>query len=69
MKKLIIALVVIVIFFIIFLLLGPFYIIDEGEQAVVIRFGRIVEVNTEAGLKLKTPLVDNVRRYSKRILS
>jgi modulator of FtsH protease HflC len=69
MKKLIIAVVVIVIFFIIFLLLGPFYIIEEGEQAVVIRFGKIVEVETEAGLKIKTPLVDNVRRYSKRILS
>ena len=69
MKKLIIALVVIVIFFIIFLLLGPFYIIEEGEQAVVIRFGKIVEVEQEAGLKIKTPLVDNVRRYSKKILS
>jgi membrane protease subunit HflC len=69
MKKLIIALVVIVIFFIIFLLLGPFYILEEGEQAVVIRFGRIVTVEQEAGLKIKTPLVDNVRRYSKKILS
>ncbi len=69
MQKLIIALVVIVIFFIIFLLLGPFYIIEEGEQAVVIRFGKIVEVEQEAGLKIKTPLVDNVRRYSKKILS
>ena len=69
MKKLIVALVVIVVFFIIFLLLGPFYILDEGEQAVVIRFGKIVKVDTEAGLHIKTPLVDGVRRYSKKILS
>ncbi len=69
MKKLIIVLVVIVIFFIIFLLLGPFYIIEEGEQAVVLRFGKIIETETEAGLKIKAPLVDNVKRYSKKILA
>lgn len=69
MKKLIVVLVVIVIFFIIFLLLGPFYIIEEGEQAVVLRFGRIISTQTEAGLKIKAPLIDNVRRYSKKILA
>ncbi len=69
MKKLITVLVVVVIFFIIFLLLGPFYIIEEGQQAVVLRFGRIISTQTEAGLKIKAPLVDNVRRYSKKILA
>ncbi|OQX28485.1 MAG: HflC protein [Spirochaeta sp. LUC14_002_19_P3] len=49
--------------------LRPFFIIPEGEQAVVTRFGRIVEVHTEAGLKLKLPAVDKVTRYSKKILS
>jgi modulator of FtsH protease HflC len=69
MKKLIVVLVILVIFLIIFLLLGPFYILSEGEQAVVLRFGKLVTVQTDAGLKIKTPLVDNVRRYSKKILS
>ena len=69
MKKLITVLVIVVIFFIIFLLLGPFYVIEEGEQAVVLRFGRIISTQTEAGLKIKAPLVDNVRRYSKKILA
>ncbi len=49
--------------------LGPLYIVPEGEQAVVTRFGAIVKVETEAGLKFKMPFVDNVSRYSARILS
>lgn len=69
MKKLITTLVIIAVVLIIFLLLGPFYTIQEGEQAVVLRFGRIISTSTEAGLKFKTPLVDNVTRYSKKILA
>ena len=49
--------------------LGPFYIVPEGEQAVVTRFGKIVKTETEAGLKFRMPFVDNISRYSKRILS
>ena len=49
--------------------LGPFYIVPEGEQAVVTRFGKIVKTETQAGLKFRVPFVDNVSRYSNRILS
>ena len=52
-----------------FLFLGPFYVIEEGEQAVVLRMGKIVNVETKAGLKFKLPLVDNVIHYPKKILS
>jgi membrane protease subunit HflC len=52
-----------------FLFLGPFYIIEEGEQAVVLRMGKIVSVDTEAGLKFKLPLIDKVIHYPKKILS
>ncbi|MBN1797148.1 MAG: protease modulator HflC [Spirochaetales bacterium] len=52
-----------------FLFLGPFYIIEEGQQAVVLRMGKIVSVDTEAGLKFKLPLIDNVIHYPKKILS
>lgn len=69
MRKAITITVVVIIVVIIFFALGPFFVIEEGEQAVVIRFGRIVNVTTEAGFKVKTPMVDNVNRYSKRILS
>jgi membrane protease subunit HflC len=69
MKKLIIALVVIIVGILLFLALGPLYTIKEGEQAVVVRFGRIVQVQTDAGLKVKVPMVDKVNRYPKKILS
>ncbi len=47
----------------------PFFILPEGEQAVVTRFGKIVRIHTEAGLKFKLPGIDLVTRYSRKILS
>jgi membrane protease subunit HflC len=63
--------VIIVVFIIVLVLLmvGPFFTLDEGEQAVVIRFGEIIREETAAGLKIKVPFIDNVERYSKKILS
>lgn len=69
MKKLVTTLVIIFVLFIIFIMLGPFYIITEGEQAVVTRFGKIIKTETAAGLKIKTPMIDTVVKYPKRILS
>jgi len=68
-KKLVTTLVVLLIIVVIFVLLGPFYIVEQGEQAVVTRFGKIVTTNTEPGLKFKIPVIDNVVKYSKKILS
>ncbi len=69
MKKMITILIVIFVLAVVFLLLGPFYILYEGEQAVTTRFGKIVSSETEAGLKLKVPLVDTVVKYPKKIMS
>ena len=69
MKKTVTVLVVIAVIVILFLITGPFYVIEEGEQAVVIRFGRIIAVEQEAGLKIKVPFVDNVSKFPKRILA
>ena len=69
MKKLVTTLVVLLIIVVVFVLLGPFYIVEQGEQAVVTRFGKIVTTNTEPGLKFKIPVIDNVVKYSKKILS
>lgn len=69
MKKLITVLVIIALLLVVFLLLGPFYILNEGEQAVVTRFGKIVDTQTESGLKFKMPLVDNVVKYSSKLQS
>jgi membrane protease subunit HflC len=69
MKKLITGLVVIVVLLVILVALGPFYIVEQGEQAVVTRFGKIVATETEPGLKFKTPVIDNVLTYPNKILS
>ncbi len=69
MKKFVTTLVIIFVAFIIFVMLGPFYVLNEGEQAVVTRFGKIIKVEKDAGLKIKTPMVDNVVKFSKKILS
>lgn len=46
-----------------------FYILPEGKQAVITQFGAPVGTPiTEAGLKLKTPFVQHVQFFEKRIL-
>jgi membrane protease subunit HflC len=69
MKKPLTVVIVIAAVFLILLSVGPFYIVEEGQQAVVIRFGQIVSIETEAGLKVKTPFVDQVTIYPKKIVS
>jgi len=69
MTKNVKSLVILIIIVIVVIALRPFFILPEGEQAVVTRFGRITNTYTEAGLKLKMPAVDKVIRYSKKILS
>ena len=48
---------------------GMFYTLEEGQQAVIVQFGRPVgEPVTEAGLHFKLPFVQGVRRFEKRLL-
>ena len=50
-------------------LLGAFYILEEGQQAVILQFGRPVgDPVTEAGLHFKIPFIQEVRRFDKRLL-
>lgn len=44
------------------------YILDEVEQAVVLRFGEIRRVVDEPGVYFKTPFVDNVQKLEKRLM-
>ena len=69
MKKTKIFIFTIIAIILIFFVLGPFYIIPEGEQSVVIRLGKIVQTQVNAGLKIRVPFIDKVVRYSKKILS
>jgi modulator of FtsH protease HflC len=61
--------IIIVVLFVIFFMMGPYYIVEEGELAVVTRFGKIVDTDSEAGLKFKMPFVDIVKKYPKKIQS
>ncbi len=69
MKKAIIGLGIVAVLLLLFLMMGPLYIVNEGYQVVVTRFGQIVSSHTEAGLYFKVPFVDIVTTYPKLILS
>lgn len=69
MKRFITIVVVAGAALLIFLMLGPFYVVQEGQQAIILQFGRIVRSKTDAGLALKAPLIDQVVRYPKKIIS
>ncbi|MDR2482612.1 MAG: protease modulator HflC [Treponema sp.] len=69
MKQVMFVLAVIAVIIIGTLIAGPFYTVDEGEQAVIVRMGKLVDVITEAGLHLRVPFVDDVVRYPKRIMA
>ncbi|MEX2239164.1 MAG: protease modulator HflC, partial [Burkholderiales bacterium] len=48
---------------------GTFYTLQEGEQAVIVQFGRPVgDPVTEPGLHVKLPLIQEARRFEKRLL-
>jgi membrane protease subunit HflC len=50
-------------------LLGTFYTLEEGQQAVIVQFGRPVgDPITESGLHVKIPFIQEVRRFEKRLL-
>jgi membrane protease subunit HflC len=69
MKKMLTTVVVIFVIFIGVIVAGPLFVVNEGEQAVVVQFGRITNVVTDAGLKLKVPFIDEVVRYPKKIMA
>jgi len=69
MKKQLKFLIILTVFIIAIFAIGPFYVIHEGEQAVVVQMGRISRVVTEAGLYLRIPFIEEVVRYPKRIMS
>ncbi|MEL6608319.1 MAG: protease modulator HflC [Pseudomonadota bacterium] len=51
------------------LLLSSVFIVDERQKALVLQFGRVVQVKESPGLGFKIPLIQEVVRYDDRILS
>ena len=50
-------------------ILSSIFIVDEREKALVLQFGRLVDIKDEPGLAFKIPLIQEVIRYDNRILS
>ena len=63
MKKLIIV----VIALLVILLSSSLYTVNETQVAIKLRLGEIVSVENKPGLKFKTPFVNNVVTFDKRI--
>jgi len=69
MKKitfLVLSLIIVII--ILVFVFSSFYILDQTQTAVVLRFGQIVKINDQPGLSFKTPFVDNVEKFEKRVM-
>jgi membrane protease subunit HflC len=52
----------------IYLVTASLYIVAEGQQALVVRLGAPIGVETTPGLKAKAPFVDSVYVYDTRLL-
>jgi len=46
-----------------------FYVVDERQKVIVVRFGQILRHDDKPGIHLKTPFIDDVRYYDSRILT
>jgi modulator of FtsH protease HflC len=68
MKKIVIA--ILVVFAALWVLVPQaLFTIDEREQAIITQFGAYVRTLTEPGLHVKTPFVQTVHRFDKRVLA
>ena len=54
--------------FILLLLIQPFYVLQEGQTAIITQFGEIVTTETAAGLHLKIPFLHQVHHYTAKLL-
>lgn len=58
----------VVILIILFFFLKPFYILNEGNVAIITKFGVVVKTEKEAGLHFKMPLIHTVNKYTAKLL-
>ncbi len=68
MNKIVRVFFAVLVLALILVLSGAVYILPEGKQAVITRFGAPKAVETEAGIKFKVPIFDVVQYFEKRIL-
>ena len=66
--KIVIPIIVLIILFLP-VTFSMFYVVNEAEQVVITEFGRPVgEPIINAGLKIKTPFIQQIHRFEKRVL-
>ncbi len=58
----------VILFVVIILALKPFYILNEGQTAVLTQFGEIIKTETDAGLHFKVPVLHQVHKYTAKLL-
>ncbi|MGB1580007.1 MAG: protease modulator HflC [Nevskiales bacterium] len=51
------------------ILSGSVFVVDEREYAALFQFGEIKRADYEPGIHFKTPFVQNVRRFDRRVLT
>ena len=66
--KFLATILIVLIVALIIILPQVFFSVDETEVAIVTRFGEITSEITEPGLNIKTPFIESVTRYEKRLL-
>lgn len=70
MQKILHFLIVLIVGAVAITLWDGFFILPEGQQAVITQFGAPVGQSlTEAGLKFKTPFIQQVQFFDKRVLT
>jgi membrane protease subunit HflC len=51
------------------LALGSIFVVNEGQTAIVLNLGKIVRSDLKPGLHFKLPMVEEVRKFDRRLLS
>ncbi len=51
------------------LIKGAAFTVNEAEQVLVMRFGKVVATHTDPGIKIKAPMLDDLIYYEKRVLN
>ena len=49
------------------LMMGSFYVVNEGQTAMVLNLGRVVRSDIGPGLHFKAPLIESVRVFDRRL--
>ncbi|OHB62850.1 MAG: HflC protein [Planctomycetes bacterium RBG_13_60_9] len=70
MRKIIPAILFVLVLVVVVIVGSGLYVIDQAEQGIIVQFGEPVgDVVSEPGLHWKTPFIQEVRRFDKRLLA